>query len=179
MPASPTTKTMRPLPAARGFEGGPERLELARAAGKRRQTFRGASIDAVTSRALSRHLEYVDGLRFARERLRAEVAHVEERRDEATGRLGDHDGSRRGERLKTRGKMGRVADGRVLDAQVVADAAEDDEAGVDADAHPEIDLHGLAELFATARRASLDRETRPCTAGAAHLRGPAARRRAP
>jgi hypothetical protein len=67
----------------------------------------------------------------------AEIPQLEEAGDERSGMLGEVDGVRRGELLHARGEPHRVPLRGVVHAQVVADLAYDDLAGVDAHARRE------------------------------------------
>jgi hypothetical protein len=67
----------------------------------------------------------------------AGVPDVEEAAHEAFRRVGHENGARLGERLEPCGDIGRVADGRVVGLEVGPERADDDRAGVDADAHRE------------------------------------------
>ena len=78
-------------------------------------------------------------------------AHLEEAAHQALGGVADQDRARRRQRLQARGEVGRVADRRVVHLEVVADRADDDRAGVDADAQLELDA-ALGERHAALRR---------------------------
>jgi hypothetical protein len=84
------------------------------------------------------------GLALAAHLERPRGAHAEAAADEAVRRLAHEHGAGRRERLQARGEVRRVADRRVVHLQVVADRADDDRSGMDADPRLE-DLAAVGE----------------------------------
>ncbi len=72
-----------------------------------------------------------DGLGLALENVLAQGAGVEIPLDEAVGGLGDDDAAAIGELLQPGRGVGRIADSRVVHAEVAADRAHDDQTGVE------------------------------------------------
>ena len=148
MPASPTRKTTRPRPLRALAKASPSSASSrsrpasgVRAASECEPSRPPPSRSASTSKA---RREPATPLSVSS----PQIARLEEAGDEPRRRLGDeHAPGRRG-RLQARGEVRGVADGGVVHAQVVADAADHHDARVDADAHAEIDAVRVGELLA-------------------------------
>lgn len=80
--------------------------------------------------------------------------------DEAVGGFGHDDLARLGDLLHPGGQVRRVADGRVVHPEVVADGADHHEAGIETDPHPEVHAALPPEPLAVVVEGALDLERR-------------------
>ena len=129
MPGSPTMNATRPRPAGDDVEQRGQALGAARRA--RPSGCRGRRIEPAPAsrRGLAADdAEGVDGLGLALDLDLAEVVEVERVAGQAVRHLGDHDRAGLGGGLHARGHVHRVAQRRVLVAQVGADVADHDRA---------------------------------------------------
>jgi hypothetical protein len=135
----------RHLPAScpRALERVDQRAQLALASHERREPAAvGFHLEARPRLVRGDNLPRGDGLGFALEVKLAERPRLEVAADETIGRLRDRDTSRLTRLLQTRRHVGRVSHRGVVHAQVAADAADHDEAGVEALARAEADAAG-------------------------------------
>jgi hypothetical protein len=120
------------LPSLDLGEGVEKKLELALAPDKRSEPVVGSDLQPGPGLPRGQDLPRADRLRLPLEGQFGEGPRMEVARDEAVGRLRDDDATGLGRLLEARGDVRRVADRRVVHAEVVSDTAHDDEAGVDA-----------------------------------------------
>ncbi len=92
--------------------------------------------------------------------VRAGVARDEVAAHDLVGRLADDDRARRRHRLQARGEIDRLALRRVVHAQVVADAPDDDGSGIDPDAQRELEPAGAPQRLRVLANRVLDGEAR-------------------
>src|SRR5262249_1394874 len=110
--------------------------ELALTADQRRETSFRRDVDAGLPAARAKNLVRADECLVPLDAQLPEVTRLEEAVDRAMCKFRDQDRSRRAKRLEPRSDVGRIALGRVVHPQVVADSPDDDGAGVQPDAHP-------------------------------------------
>ena len=134
------------------------------AADERRQAARGPRVEPRDPLAHLEQLVRGDGLALALHGDRAERARLDVPAHEALRGLGQHDLAGSGELLHARRRVGRVADRGVVHSQVVADRPDDDEPGVEAHAHAEVDPARPLELVAVPGEDALHPERRVCRA---------------
>ena len=127
------------------------------AADQRREPALGGGVQARAAATRAQHLEGVHG-RVPLDPLLAEVERLEEPADRPVRRFADQHAAGAGRLLEPRRDVRRVADRGVVHPQVVADAADDDRARVEADAHPEAGPCAGLELAAVDRGRALDAE---------------------
>ncbi len=149
-----------PLPGRRPAEGILQSLELLPAPGQRGQS------------PLLRHLQAGAALELARDRVRSdrvglaldlelpEVLEREEPRSNAVRLLAHHDLAGLGDAQEPRREIGRVADGRIIHAEVPADRSDHDQPGVDSHPHPELGSMGPAHVGGERLELLLDRQRR-------------------
>jgi hypothetical protein len=113
--------------------------ELALAADERGQAALHGHLEAGAAALRSYHLEGAHRRLVSLDPQLAQVAGLEESLDRSMRGLRDQHRPRRAERLETRGHVRRVALGRVVHPQVVADPPDHDRAGVEPDAHAQAD----------------------------------------
>ena len=129
--------------AARGLLGGGAELKHLRvAAHEAAETASGAGLQPRPHGGHAHQLVDLDGLDEALHRDRPQRSDVDPALGQPQRLAGEADGAGDGQLLHPRCEMGGLADGRVVHAQVVADRADDDLAGVHADT--DLDLEALA-----------------------------------
>ena len=131
---------LRLLPAAQ------EQVDLLVAADERRGG-RAQRLEPALGGARAQHLPRRHILGEALERDGAEIAILEQAADQPPCARCNHHGARLGQRLEASGKVGRLADDRLLLGRARADeVADHDEPGRDPDAHLQGDAGGGVEL---------------------------------
>src|SRR5215471_17271711 len=127
-------------PTGSGFAQGPlEQRELALAADEAREAARPGTVETALDPARTAQLEHAHGNARPLEALFSPVEEVEEARGEARGLLGHRDAARGGQLLHPGGEADDVPLRGVVHAQVVADPAHDDLAGVETHPHRELE----------------------------------------
>ena len=147
MPGSPMISASLPRPALAMPNRPLQRLQLGASADQRaRKPDRLEPAAATRLRAQADDAVELDRLALALELDLAQVVEIERVGHEALGVGADHDGARLRGGLHACGDVHRVAERRVLVAQVRADVADDDRPGVDPGADAELDAALLLEL---------------------------------
>jgi hypothetical protein len=109
--------------------------ELVLATDQRREVLTVQRLEAAFGTTLAFDPPGCERLGEALEPLWAEIGELEQPAHQPAGRLADHDAARRGERLQSSRKVGRLADHRLLLSYALADQlADHDQAGRDPDA---------------------------------------------
>ena len=136
-PASATTPTTCPFPARACVERRLQRLHVRIAADEAGEPPRAGGVEARPVGARPLELEDAHGIAHPLDGKRAQVLQLEVPLHQPGGRRAQVDRVGRGQLLHARGEPDRVSLGGVVHAQVVADLAHHDLAGVDPDAHRE------------------------------------------
>src|SRR5262249_45072787 len=145
-----------PAPLANPIEALHERGELLIAPDQRGEAALALDVEPSLPAPGAHDLERMDR-RVALYRQLAQVECLEVSRDQPMRRGAGQHAARLRALLQARGDVGRVADGRVVHAEIVADFPHDDRTGVEPDPHLEAPLEPGLELEAQVTDRALDR----------------------
>ncbi len=137
-----------------------------------RQAAAGRGLQAITRRGCAGQFERVDGSRKTFDLERTQWAHFDETFHLAQSLRGHRDSSSSGEGFHTRGEMGGLAEGGIVDVEIVGQRADHHFTGVDADANLQRRrLNQFAVLVAIAAQFRLHRQRRiTCAQGVIFVR---------